>query len=513
MARTFSITPTTETVKLSDPAAASETTFTVSNASLSPRRCGVAVVPSDPAKPDWFTVKGEPERLLKPGETTQFTVEIKIPPGTAEGTFQFRLDALDRDNPSEDNTKGPLVGVELSTPTPKIEPKPFPWWIIAVAAVVLIGAGVAVWLLLPKGVTVPKVVEMTLEDARTALTDRKLKVEEKMLIGNKPENTVVDQDPAEGVKVKKGDTVTIVYEPPMIEVPRVIGMDRDAAIDILESKKLVVRSVTEQRVDISKAGRVTGQSIPDKEKRHQGDEIDLTIEAGMVRPPDVRTKTAKEANDILTALGLVVDMKTVDQDRSKSGTIVDQKPEPLQIAQRGDTVHLTAQVGAIEVPPVTQKPVQVAKGLIEAAQLKAVIMPERVFPPPARVGDVGVSDPPAGTPLVKGESVKLYPVGQPATVPNVEWTPARPLTQTQAEQQIRANGLVPKVKLRHIKDAIHTALGGVAEQFPKAGGSPVLKGSTVKIWVVVSNETKIPIDADDIIRIDKTRFSDLKLFK
>src|SRR5215471_1385667 len=105
MSRTFAITPTADTVKLADASTPSQATFTVSNASLSPRVCGVSIVPTEPAKADWFTIKGEPERLLKPGDTTQFTIEVKIPPGTAEGRYQFRLDVLDRDNPSEYNTE------------------------------------------------------------------------------------------------------------------------------------------------------------------------------------------------------------------------------------------------------------------------------------------------------------------------------------------------------------------------------------------------------------------------
>lgn len=504
MARTFAITPTTDALKIVDNTTPSETTFTVSNASLSPRRCGVTVVPSDPAKPDWFTVKGEPERLLKPGDTTQFTVEVKIPPGTPEGKYQFRLDALDRDNPSEYNTEGPLVGVELTKPTPKIDPKPFPWWIIAVAAVVLIGAGVAVWMLLPKDVTVPNVVGKSFEEASSELTGKKLKVEDEMQVGDQPENTVVKQEPEEGAKLKKGDTVKIVYEAPFVAVPSLVGMEQSAALALLTEQKIDVRSITEQREDPNKAGKVVSQSVPAGEKKRQGDEIDLVVEAAMVRIPKVTTMKAKDAMAELDRVGLKYEISTVTQDASKAGTIVAQKPEPPALVQRGEVITLTAERGRIEAPAVTQKSRQEAEKLVRDAKLKPVVLAPQLFPAAVRVGDIGASDPPPGTPLVEGDEVKLIPAGKPVTMPDVTTSH---MTEADAKGAVQRAGLTASVSYKYVapikikmplgpdKTLPPPNLGRVVDQSPPAT-TKLVENTAVTIYVVTDKPIKVKAKFD-----------------
>jgi hypothetical protein len=104
--------------------------------------------PRDAAKPEWFTVAGESVRDFAPNGAQQFVVQLKVPRGTAPGSYSFRLDAVSEENPDEDFTEGPSVAFDVKAPPPPGKKK-FPWWILAVvgAVVLLIVIGVVIWLL------------------------------------------------------------------------------------------------------------------------------------------------------------------------------------------------------------------------------------------------------------------------------------------------------------------------------------------------------------------------------
>ena len=61
----------------------------------------------------------------------------RLPTGTKPGTYSVRCDAVAEENPDEDFTEGPSVSFEVAAEEKK---KGFPWWIVAVAAVVILGA-------------------------------------------------------------------------------------------------------------------------------------------------------------------------------------------------------------------------------------------------------------------------------------------------------------------------------------------------------------------------------------
>ncbi len=112
--------------------------FTVSNASVRAVRGRARIAPDGAASGTWFTLTGGAERDFTVNGTQQYTVQIAVPPTTAAGNYTVRLDMVGVDNPDEDYTQGPSV--TLAVPAPLPVKKPFPWWIIAVAAVVLIAA-------------------------------------------------------------------------------------------------------------------------------------------------------------------------------------------------------------------------------------------------------------------------------------------------------------------------------------------------------------------------------------
>ena len=97
----------------------------------------------------WLTVVPPEERDFEIAETEQYRVQIAPPGNAPAGSYRFRLDMVDVEDPEENYSPGPTVIFQV--PEPEEEPDKFPWWIVAVAAGVVIVAGIVVFLVLRSG--------------------------------------------------------------------------------------------------------------------------------------------------------------------------------------------------------------------------------------------------------------------------------------------------------------------------------------------------------------------------
>jgi WD40 repeat protein len=133
-----------------------EVSFTASNTGPKSIAGRAKLVPLGSAKAAWLSLEGEQERNFAKGEAHQLTVHIAVPPGTPVGKYSFRLNIISVENPDDEFTEGPSVSFEVKELAPAAPPaRKFPWWIVAVAAVVVLGAGIITWLLIPQKVKVP----------------------------------------------------------------------------------------------------------------------------------------------------------------------------------------------------------------------------------------------------------------------------------------------------------------------------------------------------------------------
>ena len=143
----FTVTAAGQTVNL-DASGAAQAPFTVTNTGAQTLRGRLLTRPVDPAKPEWFSIVGESVRDFASNAAEQVVVQLSVPPGTAPGSYSFRLDAVSEADPDEDFTEGPSVAFDVAAPPPP--KKKFPWWILAIiGAVVLLAViiGVVVFLL------------------------------------------------------------------------------------------------------------------------------------------------------------------------------------------------------------------------------------------------------------------------------------------------------------------------------------------------------------------------------
>lgn len=160
----FDITVATNSVRL-DAKHQGEATFTVFNRSGRPVRGRGQLAAQQSEAAAWLAVSGENERNFAIAGAEQYSVRLTVPKTAPAGNYAFRLDMVGVENPDEEFCAGPSVTFVVPEPAP---PKPFPWWIVAVVAVVVIGAGLAFWLW-PRSVPVPDVREQTLNNARATL--------------------------------------------------------------------------------------------------------------------------------------------------------------------------------------------------------------------------------------------------------------------------------------------------------------------------------------------------------
>lgn len=135
MSSLFAIVTPTNAVSV-DSAGRGQAHFTVTNVSGRPVHGGARIVPQDPAAGSWLTLAGEAERAFPVGGTEQYIVRIAAPPGAPAGNYTLRLDMVGVDNPDEEYDQGPTVAFAVHQPQP--QKKPFPWWILLVAAGVVI---------------------------------------------------------------------------------------------------------------------------------------------------------------------------------------------------------------------------------------------------------------------------------------------------------------------------------------------------------------------------------------
>ena len=122
----------------------------------------------------WFTPPADPQRSFNsPQATEKFEWQVAVPDNAAATSVTFRVDVVDVEAKEDNYGKSNAVAITV----PAVEVKPvvdtgggIPKWIWPIVALVVIGAGIGIWLLLrDKGGAMPNVVGQKYADAESAL--------------------------------------------------------------------------------------------------------------------------------------------------------------------------------------------------------------------------------------------------------------------------------------------------------------------------------------------------------
>jgi beta-lactam-binding protein with PASTA domain len=438
MSRPFTIKPAAETIEL-DRQRESEVVFTVSNASGRPINARGRISAADPAQKAWFKLQDEPERKLKVDETTQYKVKIAVPPNVAAGSYKLQFDVVEVDN-EESFTEGSPVGFQVK-PAPTPTPTKFPWWIVAVAAgVLLVGGGITLWLVTRDGSgKMEDLVGMEVEEARNWVKNEGLKLAEKPELKDPNKaNRITGQDPKAGEPVTKEETI-----------------------------------------------------------------VTLTFEAPFHKVPDVKGKPAADATEKLQELGFVVAVTQQVKDPSKAGTVISQDPAPDKNEQEGTTINLVAEKGLIQMPEVTYKSEQEARKILEDLKLTNVkVMPPDLFPPTAdsMVGKIGNQSLPPGTPVAADVAIQLTPIGAAVLVPTLR----AGIKFDEAAKILEGAKLKAAPQSETMSDADRTAgRENVVKRTLPPAGQRALEGSSVAV-VIYGGTHKIDPRLLEQIRLSPT---------
>jgi beta-lactam-binding protein with PASTA domain len=246
-------------------------------------------------------------------------------------------------------------------------PKRRGWLWAVLALIVVVVAAYALFFMGGEQVVVPDVTGMTLEEAEVAL------IEAGLALGRESEEAteavepglVISQEPVAGESVSEGTRVNIVVARPLegVEVPDVVGLPIDDAIEALEEAGLTVRAADVYSEDVEE-GYVAEQSPQPGTRVEGGAEIALSVSMGPEPPanvevPNLSGMTQDEAEEALGDVELAASILEAFSETVPLGEVVNQTPSRGTIVAPGTRVAVIvsrgpapADVTFVEVPDV-----------------------------------------------------------------------------------------------------------------------------------------------------------------
>ena len=196
----------------------------------------------------------------------------------------------------------------------------------------------------PAQITVPSVLDQTVEQATAALEKVGLQVTTLQVDSTKDIGTIVKQDPKPGATAASGDTITLSVSKgtTKVTVPDVTGSDTATAKADITQAGLTVGSVSEDDGTSGQSpGTVVSQTPSGGSSAAKGSSVSLTVAAQSsgVDVPDVTGSDASTARSKLESLGFNV-VSSGAESSQPEGTVIDQTPGPGSTVTSGSTVTI-----------------------------------------------------------------------------------------------------------------------------------------------------------------------------
>jgi serine/threonine-protein kinase len=240
------------------------------------------------------------------------------------------------------------------------------------AALLVLGAGLAFLLLRTPSHTLADYTSMTASVARAELESKGFKVTENGTYSETTDaGTVISQDPAAGVSLAEGKTVTLTVSqgPPPVPVPADLpGKTIDQASAALSAAGLKLGVVTDSFDESVAKGIVLSVAEGVGAEMPKGSAIGLVVSSGP-KPrtiPDIAGKPIGEVTTQLEALGLKVNRVDEFSDTVADTLVISSSPAAGQSAAKGSTVTVTVSKGK---KPVTIPASIVGKSVAEASSI------------------------------------------------------------------------------------------------------------------------------------------------
>jgi len=236
----------------------------------------------------WFTPPPEIERRFNsPQATEQFQWQVAIPANAPASSVTFRVDVVDIE--AKEDNYGKSNAVAITVPAVAAEPVVqggggVPKWIWAVVALVVIGAGIAVWKLAGGKTRMPDLVGKPFSES--ALPAEKMVVQRvdslaadtvKYQAGSVITQSIAPETELKGTK-EKPDTVRLVVQKDFTVIPAdlVNGSPVDAASK-LGMAGLNAKAGTQSTADQAGVGKVLATSPAPGSLAVRGDTVTINV--------------------------------------------------------------------------------------------------------------------------------------------------------------------------------------------------------------------------------------------
>ena len=226
---------------------------------------------------------------------------------------------------------------------------------ILVFSLAMGGTYLALTLVRAKEVQVPDLSNMTLEQAQEEAKKLKIKIqvqEEKYHL-EIPEGQIIEQDPKyqNNYKIKEGSTIKVIVSKgqEIVKMPKVVGLKRDEAINLLKETGLEYEVKEENSDDIEK-GIVIKQETEEGKEIQKDDEIPagtkiiIRVSMGIeqVEVPDLSGKTESEAKTAISNAKLKWKSTEKTSDSSKpNGVVVNQSISNGSMVDKNTEITIT----------------------------------------------------------------------------------------------------------------------------------------------------------------------------
>ncbi len=228
-------------------------------------------------------------------------------------------------------------------------------WLLALLVLLLIGGGVAAFLLTrTQKVVVPTVVNEQVSIAQAQLQNAGFTPNLVYRSDSHPNNTVIGQSPLGGTKAADGSTVTLTVSqgPGQVGVPSVTGLPQQEAVKSIEQAKLKVGRIESENSDNVATGQATrtdpaaGIAVP------VGSAVTLFVSSGkaQIPIPDVTGQSQAAATATLRGAGFSVSTSTQQSSTVTAGNVISQSPSGGTTAAKGSAVNIV-----VATAPTTAK--------------------------------------------------------------------------------------------------------------------------------------------------------------
>ena len=226
---------------------------------------------------------------------------------------------------------------------------------ILVFSVAMGGTYLALTLGRAKEVQIPDLSNMTLEQAQEEAKKLKIKVEvkEEKYHLEIPEGQIIEQDPKYQMnyKIKEGSTIKVVVSKgqEIVKMPKIVGLKRDEAINLLKETGLEYEIKEENSDDVEK-GIIIKQETEDGKEVQKDDEIaagtKIIVHVSMgieqVAVPDLSGKTESEAKIAISNAKLKWKSTEKTSDSSKpNGVVVNQSISNGSMVDKNTEITIT----------------------------------------------------------------------------------------------------------------------------------------------------------------------------